>query len=1032
MKIQDRYNGKDVLFEGKRTILFKSIPVGAKIVSARIIVTPVNASGQQLPAIETISFGEGSNIGSITNQSGQFATKTQGTGWVEVDFHGRRTLVSVSGTLLIETSLQVDIGGGSFIEINENGAFKGPDENQYLLSSGNNEGLPGLIVNRVKLTSQSTPPVNPNVSSITIRNTPSNVSLALGEFPAFWMHPGEMPGAETTSDFTTLLQSVLLEADSENGFYRIPLIVQSDTLARLNIDFDIEFQQQVNVLPNDLPEVKLPYDYNGSPQAESGLLSVSLPTNARVLPRETKAHVIGSFNEERIAQGPIGEVETDISVEISPQNAQAHLIAIDEDVTGSAFDFLLQPIDELVRLQLDLRVDLNGKPDSASLLSEPVNFSLDRKTVPGANWHSVKLPQGFRFEELVQTQTRTKRLWLIIQSLAGGTQWISKAVSDSDAGMMHSEDGGLSWRQTLVDGASMSAQYRLRNTPAQFNVPIHLQVGEGEKSRAVSLDRYQALGRVDFNLDFDEVAATINQYLDDPVTKLCPEIEHLANGDFSQTYESAQEKRLPVDWELTMGNIRIVETVGVVILGNLDFEQVTGLSQIVPISAGCDYQLEVFAEALFEDAVVEIIWLGNECSVAQVDRISISITLSDNKTSLVPTRARFKAPDDATQAEVRIKVPEGNSAFVEYISFQATQEVMSNTDLKEIDIQQRLTAWEVIGGTAEELLSDDQGLVNISTEEVSLIQSVSVLENKPFIFSVKGRTTSTANPSVGLYWGNNDSISPPPIVETITPDNLEQHLLEGLVPSAISQLEIRIILPPESNLIIDNVSLRQPEIAEVPLTLISQAPGELTVSDVQVAYETIEPKPLEIPEAGLCSATPADSEPGDVCKSEYVCPVCHNEIQTTDVEVVRTPANRPATVTRCESCHAEISRLGGRLDATARVFPERRSITTGTRTLPGVAANVLASVEPSDPLGHAVDAEFADKETAPGKDKDIALTDINGIGTVRKSLLQQQGIGSIALLAQANPDDLSKILKITSHQAKDIIHQAVIKHIDNE
>ena len=228
---------------------------------------------------------------------------------------------------------------------------------------------------------------------------------------------------------------------------------------------------------------------------------------------------------------------------------------------------------------------------------------------------------------------------------------------------------------------------------------------------------------------------------------------HLVNGDFSQTFKSDQEICLPVDWELTMGEISCdVEVTSDVILGNLESEQVTGLSQIVPVSAGCDYQLEIFAYAKLEDAVVEIIWLGSECSVAQVDRMSIPLqTVTGTSTPITPattasalsqniallgmkpTRARYKAPDEVTQAEVRIKVPEGNKAIVESISLLATQEMLSNTDLNEIDILH----WEIRGGTAVEILSQDQGLVNKSTEEISLIQSVSVLENKPFSFAFK-------------------------------------------------------------------------------------------------------------------------------------------------------------------------------------------------------------------------------------------------------------------------------------------------------
>ena len=112
------------------------------------------------------------------------------------------------------------------------------------------------------------------------------------------------------------------------------------------------------------------------------------------------------------------------------------------------------------------------------------------------------------------------------------------------------------------------------------------------------------------------------------------------------------------------------------------------------------------------------------------------------------------------------------------------------------------------------------------------------------------------------------------------------------------------------------------------------------------------------------------------------------------------------------------------------MFPDRLSIVTGTRSLPGAFSDLLAAAEPSDPLSVEIAAESVDKKTRAVED--IALTDIDGIGTIRKLLLKQQGIGSIELLAQKKPEDLVEILKISPHQAKDIIQQAAMKRIDNE
>lgn len=1026
MKILDSYPGQDILFEGKRTLYLKSIPVGAQISSARITVTAVNSNGDVASSIDEILF-DPSGVGMIDGQSGRFASRTSTTGWVEVDFHGRRRLVNVSGSIITGSTLQVDIGGGSFIEINSNGAFKGPDGQDFQVGNDNDAVLPGLTVSRIKLTSAEII----NISAISILNTPHNVSLALGETPAFWIHPGELIDSQSTADFSQLLQAFISDAESDNGFYNIPLVIHSDTLARLNVDFEIDYHQQLEILPAGVTDISLPYDYNGSPQVESNLLNVTIPVNARIIPGQTNAQVLGSFDRERIAQGPLLEISADRQqVEINPQQSQAQRIQIAEDVTGSSFDFLLKAEDEQVNLQLDIRVDLDGKPNNASLLSEPINFSLSRKEAPTESWHHVELPLGFRFEDIVQT----KKLWLIIQSLSGTAGWVSRVVDGPVENLLHSQDGGLSWRKTILDGAQQTGFYRLRHVPAQFEVPVELQVGVGEQAVSLSLDRFNAQGRVDFNLNFNEVADTINQFIDNNVNNICPQIEHIANGDFSLSYENEPNGLLPVDWELTLGSLAYAESGGIH-LGNADLSNITGLSQLVPVSAGCQYELEIYAVAEADDAVVEIIWLGDDCAPSRVDRMQIpvithnattpaSINLSQlflralTRPELSPTRAQFNAPENVQQAEIRIRVPEQNRAFFQNVSLLVTPEKITNPDFKQVNPgSSGLTGWNIVGELDALDFNASAGVTNISTEDFSLVQAFPVLDNKPFNFTVTGRSFSSVDPNFVLVWlnENGDSMEPP-IIKTISTDSLLQHHIQGMVPTGSQQLELHINLVPQSTLDLKGVSFQQLETIEVPLNLISQTPGELSVSDFRVAYETLPPRVLQMPAQPFCDATPADIEPGDVCEQKCFCTACQGETQLDRVEQVQTPSGRPATVGRCENCGLEISRLGGELIANARVFPGRRLIQV-TQKAPLNSRNLAANTQKFNLRSGIRNIAQNSMENVVDT---VELMEIKGIGESRNLVLLNQGITTIDQLTRTNTAQLARMLEISPHQADEI------------
>jgi DNA-binding beta-propeller fold protein YncE len=532
MKLLGRFDLSDSPFEGDQTLILRGLPVNARVLKAVVGLVPARDPTGEL-------FEE---IVSFSNSQGSFGTtKIAGTGsaesgrFVEVDFHKRRTLARVAGAGTVGANLQVDLGGGVYVEINNKGAIRAPGDT--LFSAPRDGKLPGLVVTKFKLTGSDV-----DVLRVFIRSVPTNVSVRLGNLGPFWTHLGEFTTDDVSPDFASVLQAFLLEVSAENGFYSIPLVLHSDTIARLRISVDVEYQVEASVMPEGLNEVKLPFDFGSLPKARENVLQVDVPANMRVAPRGVTAHIRGAFDESRIAYGPTGAVTPEGAVEISPVSTQAQMILLPETTKAGAFD-LLMVVEQTATFQLDLREDLDGKPGRISFLPGSVKFKLSAPVnvplggiAPTVQWVSVPLTAEFEFHA-------NQRYWLVLQSVEGQAAWSVAAASSELGGMQHTRDGGLSWRDTPAPGisSSVSAFFRLRQKPERFEMPIELQVGIGDEAIRVSLDRFQPLGRVDFALDFDEVADAFNQYLDSVAPPTCPEIEHLANGNFEQ-WRSVGEK----------------------------------------------------------------------------------------------------------------------------------------------------------------------------------------------------------------------------------------------------------------------------------------------------------------------------------------------------------------------------------------------------------------------------------------------------------------------------------------------------------
>jgi len=569
MKLHETLEGTD-RFEGDRVLRWRSIPAEARIVSAKATITPIDArlSG---PFAEPLSFSGAAGEFGATVSRGRNGAVT--TAWLEVDFHARRTLSSIRGSFS-NTTLQVDVGGGTYVEINQIGAFRTPSDTgaaAIFPITGSAASLPGLKVAKVKITNSSAPAAStaePSVTSLTVSSLPSNVSLRVGELAPFWTHTGEMTLAEDSPDFAAVLQAALANARIENGFYDLRFAIHSDTIARLQVDLEIEFLAQSNPLPDGLPEVVVPFDFSSVARSAGATINVAVPPNSRVVPGQTSARVRGNFAETRVALGPTGTVKPVAALEVSPSLSQAQYIALDEngrDIAAVAIDLLLASITPSARLRLHVREDLDGKPGDTSLLPAPVEFDIDQQAGEVARWTSVPLTSEFLFTRKTAAG-RPQRYWLVLQSVVGNSAWsVDKAQATAKDTAADSEklpspptvqatkDGGLSWReaiastdsivdQTVPASGPFTAFFRLRTQPKSFKVPIELQAGSDQNEVRIKLDRFAPLGRIDFVLD-TELAQGLNESLQKNQTATSAEAEHLRNGDFEQWLRVGDELR---------------------------------------------------------------------------------------------------------------------------------------------------------------------------------------------------------------------------------------------------------------------------------------------------------------------------------------------------------------------------------------------------------------------------------------------------------------------------------------------------------
>jgi predicted flap endonuclease-1-like 5' DNA nuclease len=538
VKVSDRYLGDADPFEGDRTLTLGILPEGARVTKATVIVEPA-LTAKTAGFEEEFSFDAQARTLNAADW-GIARSPDSPAAAVEIEFHATRTLVALTGSQTVgmivpgttTNGVTVAVGlGSAYIGLADDGTFMDPNKKPlpvtFPTTTPPRVSVPSISASRVKVFGKPAASTDAlTLSALAIRTTASNVSVRLGKTAPFWTRPGPLVGAAVSPDFAEVLNIFLATATIEDGFYRVPMTLHTDTIARLNLEVQLEYVIQHAVLPAHLKDATFRYAFSTLPDQPPDLTTVRLPADAVPVSGSTGAAIRGTMQPSRVAQGPVGEVAPVTAVVVAADSTLAQPMGSPTELAITAVDVPLgNTAPGLAGLNVAIRGDLDGKPSSNVLASASLRVD---KALPGeSSWGSATLAAPFR--ALAGT-----RYWLVVQSLNGPAQWMAGPGSASEPPLQRSHDNGFSWRAASNPGAPppLAGLFRLRNVPNSFTVPVQLQIGNGAAAQRRRLDEYAPLARIEFAFDF---AATLQEYLAHPQLAVpCTGPEAVVNPAFDQ------------------------------------------------------------------------------------------------------------------------------------------------------------------------------------------------------------------------------------------------------------------------------------------------------------------------------------------------------------------------------------------------------------------------------------------------------------------------------------------------------------------
>ncbi len=463
----------------------------------------------------------------------------------------------------------------------------------------------------------------------------------------------------------------------------------------------------------------------------------------------------------------------------------------------------------------------------------------------------------------------------------------------------------------------------------------------------------------------------------------------------------------------------------------------SGLSQATAVVGGCTYDFSFWGVASSLEAVAEVIWRGGACAVQRTDRISIQVpefelekrtatatlagglaeasfgrvrstdlqaAVTQRLPELLFHRARLQAPPGATQAEIRFLAPAEHNVAVDTVSFQATSDPVANGDFLLVQ-DGELTGWQLspasVTGVTVQPAADGVALANQESVAVSLIQTFAVTGGQPFVLQLRGDIVSQlagGAPQVRLDWldagGQAAGSSSLPILS-----GQQEHSLEASVPVTAVSASLNLVLPPGTTIKVRQLSFVPVELVTVPIHFLAQAPGKLTVTGFDVAYDVGEVATTPPPPEGLCPPTPpgrsADGRGGCCAWCASPCGPCSDE--PGDAAPPPPPSARPLQTTAPRR--------------PAAVVAVRPALVRAPLAVAVPAAPEIMAVETAvAPLLVATPAEWAARSPELAA-QSVPLAAISGIAAARSRTLAELGVDSVPRLAAAAPETIARALR---------------------
>jgi predicted flap endonuclease-1-like 5' DNA nuclease len=369
----------------------------------------------------------------------------------------------------------------------------------------------------------------------------------------------------------------------------------------------------------------------------------------------------------------------------------------------------------------------------------------------------------------------------------------------------------------------------------------------------------------------------------------------------------------------------------------VDTSEPARLSQRLPAVADCAYHLQVryqFTPTREHGRVPdpgslsrwEVGWLDRNNVPLRTDTGPFPVSADPKSSGPRLVEASVTAPANAVAAELRFVHPLSDTfpLILEEVSFGPQEQLLANTSLDQwasTGSGATPAGWTIVSGlvipATDPVTNNPIGAVlrGDGPDDAVLAQAVTVAAGRDYTLAVKAQyePSSSASPSqpsarVEIHWLVTGRPTTP-VVIPLDGSAFSQRGCSGSAPAGATLFVLRIIQPRDrGNLTLQSSSFIAADLVSVPLTFLSETPGQLTVSNFQVSYDTpappaplqprapIQPAPASGSASPISPVAPQVLATGSESSSSATHPAAKLAPAVPDLEqVVSVPEAEPAT-----------------------------------------------------------------------------------------------------------------------------------------